>query len=248
MNAPFKNLTTDGLESAEDRVGGYAPIDSDIYNATIKAMYAGQSEGGAHNVTLITDINGRENRETIYVTNKKGENFFLNKNDKTKKVPLPGFTMIDDICLIATGAPLSEQATEKKMVNVYDKDAGREIPKEVDMLVDCLGKPVTLAILRQLENKSKLENGSYVDTAETREINVIEKAFDPESRMTVVEARNEASEPGFYDTWLAKNQGVIRDRRTIKDGEGGNVRSGRPGGAAPQSGGGGERRSLFGNK
>ncbi|MFR7882301.1 MAG: hypothetical protein ACLU5J_13140 [Christensenellales bacterium] len=35
--------------------------------------------------------------ETIYITNKEGKNYFLNKQDPTKKVPLPGFTLIDDL-------------------------------------------------------------------------------------------------------------------------------------------------------
>ena len=105
----FKNLSSDGLEEAQDRLGGYQPLDTDIYHGVIKAMYAGQAASGAMNVTVIVDLNGKEYRETVYITNKNGENFFLNKQDKSKKVPLPGFTTIDDICLIATGSPLAEQ-------------------------------------------------------------------------------------------------------------------------------------------
>ena len=53
MNALFGNLTTDGLEEAEDRIGGFQPLDTDIYIGTIKTAYAGQSQGGAHNLSLI---------------------------------------------------------------------------------------------------------------------------------------------------------------------------------------------------
>lgn len=249
MNAIFGNLTNDGLEEAQDRLGGFQPLDTDIYATKIKAMYAGQAASGARNVTIIADAGGREYRETVYITNRKGENFFLNKNDQTKKVPLPGFTLIDHICLIATGKPLAEQPTEEKTVKVYDADAKAEVPKSVPMLVDCLGKDVSLAILRQLENKSKKEGDKYVDTAETREINVIDKAFDTETKMTVVEAMNNAEAPEFYEAWLEKNQGEVRDRRTIKDGEGGNAgTSGRPGSKPAAASGGTERKSLFGNK
>lgn len=241
MNAIFGNLTTDGLEEAEDRLGGFQPLDTDIYSADIKAMYAGQSAGGAQNVTVIADVNGREYRETIYITNKKGENFFLNKNDKTKKVPLPGFTTVNDICLVATGQPLSEQATEDKVVNVYDKDAGREIPKSVPMLVNCLGKNVSLAIVRQVENKSVKQGDEYVPTADTREINFIDKVFDTESHMTVVEAVNEADEAAFWDSWIDRNRGKTRDKvEAVADG----AKSGRPGGA-PQAGAPAKGKSLF---
>ena len=250
MNAIFGKLTTDGLEEVTDRLGGFQPLDSDIYTGNIKAMYAGQSQGGAHNVTVIAELGGKEFRETIYITNKKGENFFLNKNDPTKKVPLPGFTTIDDICLVATGKPLAEQPTEDKIVNVYDPDQQKEVPTSVPMLVDCLGQEVSLAILRVLENKSKKDgNGNYIDTAETREVNTIDKVFDPGSKMTVVEAKNEATEAVFHDAWLEKNQGNARDKRTIKDGEGGNAgNSGRPGSKPAAASGGAERKSLFGNK
>lgn len=247
MNAMFGSLTTDGLEQASDRLGGFQPFNTDIYPASIKAAYAGQSDGGARSVTLIAEADGREYRETLWITNKKGENFFLNKQDPTKKVPLPGFTVIDDICLITTGKPLAEQETEEKVVNVYDREAGKEIPKTVPMLVGLLGQPIKLGIVRQLENKTEKDGaGNYIPTAETRETNFIDKVFHPEQNMTVVEARNGADSATFHDSWLERNKGETRDRRTVKDGEGGTA--GRPGAsrAAPQAGAAqGQRKSLF---
>lgn len=246
MNAMFGSLTTDGLEEATDRLGGSYVLDTDIYTGPIKAMYAGQSDGGARNVTVIVEAGGREYRETCWITNKKGENFFYNKNDPKKKVPLPGFTVIDDMCLVATGKPLAEQNTEEKVVMVYDRDAGKEIPKTVPMLVDALGQTVTIAIVRQLENKSEKDgNGEYQPIADTREVNFIDKVFDTASKMTVVEAKNGAEKATFHDSWLERNKGQTRDKRTIKDGEGGNA--GRPGAsrAAPQAGQQQAKKSLF---
>lgn len=239
----FSSLTTDGLEETEDRIGGFRPLDTNIYTGTIKAAYAGQSDGGAQNVTLIVDLGNQEFRETVYITNKKGENFFLNKNDNTKKVPLPGFTTVDDICLVTSGKPLAEQDTEDKVVNIYDSEAKREIPKTVPMLVELLGQEVSLGIVRQLENKSQKDgNGKYVAIADTREVNFIDKVFHTETKMTVVEARNGADEPTFWNAWLERNEGQTRDKREIKDGEGGNT--GRPG-SAPKAGAKSERKSLF---
>lgn len=253
MNAMFGTLTTDGLEEAEDRIGGgFQPFESDAYEAEIKAMYAGQSQGGAHSMTVIADIGGKEHRETIYFTNRKGENFFLNKDDKTKKVPLPGFTTVDHLCLVATGSPLSECEFEDKVVQVYDYDAKREVPKTVPMLTAAIGSKVGLLLLKILENKSKKEGDEYVDTTDTREFNEIDKVFDIESRMTVVEAQNEVEEAIFVDSWIDRNKGQTRDKRTIKDGgDAGN--SGRPGAAAnksaPAAGNGASKtKSLFGNK
>ena len=245
MTKMFGSLTSDGLEESEDRIGGFQPLDTDIYTGPIKAAYAGASDGGAKNVTLIVDVGGREYRETIYITNKKGENFFLNKNDNSKKVPLPGFTVIDDLCLVTTGKPLAEQDVEEKVVNVYDRKVQREVPTSVNMLVELLGQTASFGIVRQTVNKNqKADDGSYVPTAETRDENIIEKIFHTETKMTVVEARNGAEGPTFWDSWLNKNQGQTRDKRTLKDGEGG--QSGRPGRTPPAAGQSAPRKSLFG--
>lgn len=249
MNALFGSLTTDGLEEATDRLGGFSALPTDIYTGPVKLAYAGQSSGGARSVTVVVDLGGREYRETIYITNRKGENFYLTKNDK--KAQLPGFIVINDLCLCTTGKPLSEQPTEEKQVMIYDPELKREVPTATHVLVDLIGKPVTLAIWNVLSNKSQSDgNGGYVDLPETRESNSIDKVFNTETMMTVPEAMAEAEEGTFHVQWLEKNKGKQKDERTIKDGQaapnGG--RQGAPGqppqsGAAKPAG-----KSLFGNK
>lgn len=248
MSNIFGNLSDEGLEEAQDYLGGFSALDSDLYPATIKVVYAGQSKAGAQNVTFVADINGREYRETIYVTNKKGENFYPNKQDPTKKVPLPGWVTANDICLVATGMSLKDQPAEDKMVNVWDPEARRELPKSVKVLVDLTGKRVDLGIIKTLLNKNERQGDEYVATADTREENSIDKVFDPESKMTVFEAKNGKTEGTFQEAWVAKNKGQTRDKREIKDGEAG--RSGRPGASAgaPQAGAASKGKSLFGNK
>ena len=245
MSALFGNLKSDGLEESQDRLGGFRPLETDIYTGKIKALYAGKSDGGAASLTLIADFGGTEFRETYWVTNKKGENFFLNKDDKTKKVPLPGFTIADDLCLIATGAPLSEAVFEERTIKLYDYEAKKELPKGVDMLVAAIGQPISLGILKVLENKNEKVGDEYVPTAETREINVTDKVYHPEQKLTVAEARQGQTEAKFWDSWLERNKGLTRDKRTIKDGAAGGARTTppKPGEAAAAP-----RKSLFGPK
>lgn len=243
MSSLFGNLSADGLEKTEDRLGGYTPFESDIYVGTIKAMYAGESRNGAVSVDLIADIDGREYRETFYVTNRNKENFYITKNDK--KAPLPGFTTVDDICLIASGKPLSEQETEEKVVNVWNPDEGKEMPKSVPMLVECIGQPIALGILKQIENKSTKMGDKYVATEETREINVVDKVFHPEVRLTVNEARDGKEEPAFWDAWAKKNKGQVRDR-TEKSKGGGSA--GRPSKAPTAGSTPAPAKSLFSKK
>lgn len=249
----FSNLKSEGLEESQDRLGGYQPLDTDIYTGPIKVAYAGKAASGAQSITLLLDLNGKEYRETIYITNKQGQNWFLNKDDKSKKVPLPGFTTIDDICLVTTGKPLAEQEAEDKVVKIYDPDQKKEMPKSVPVLTELTGKIVSLGIVKNLENKSeKNGNGEYVATAETRQTNTIEKVFHTETKMTVAEARAQKDSPEFWDAWLERNRHKDRDRREIKDGAGapGKPSAGRQN-AGPPSGnaqGGAPRQSLFGAK
>jgi hypothetical protein len=249
----FGNLSTEGLETAGDRLGGFSTLESDIYQAKIKVAYAGKStSSNAQSVTVIYDLGNREYRETYWITNGEGQNYFLNKQDNTKKVPLPGFTHINDLCLVTTDQPLAAQPGEEKMVNMYDPELQREAPKAVPVLVNLTGKEVYVGVIRALENKSvkNTSTNKYEPIADTRETNSTDKIFHHPTKMTVSEATNGAQEPIFFNAWLEKNKGVTRDKRTIKDGAaGGAPKSGRPGGP-PQAAAGNAapKSSLFGQK
>ena len=240
----FNKLTSDGLEESQDRLGGFSPFDSDIYIGTIKVAYAGTSSGGATSVSIVVDADGKEYRETFYVTNKKGENFFISQDKK--KVPLPGFTVVDDICLIASGKPLANQETEEKVIKLYDFEQRAEVPKSVPVLTDLIGQKIALGIVKQLENKNKKNDstGEYEPTEETRETNVVDKVFHPEMKLTVAEARNGKEDPEFWDKWVEKNKGTVRDKTEKK--AGGNA--GAPPKPAAAGGTAAPRQSLFGKK
>lgn len=271
----FAKLTTDGIKKTEDNVGGaFGVRDTDLNIFDIKAMYAGKSDGGAMSVTgIFVDEAGKEYTETFWVTNKQGENFYFTKDGKGEKTQeksfLPGFNIVNDICMIVTDKPLFEQNDEEKVVKIYDYDAKAQVPKSVPMLVDLLGGKVALAIYKNVENKNKKNDaGDYEPTAEERETNTTEKAFFPVFRTTVRETEvamlngGEVSDDKiltntkedaavFWPAWLEKHKGKVKDKRKIKDGSAG--QSGKPGGkplgGPPVSGAnpnaGGERKSLF---
>lgn len=247
----FVNLTNDGLEESQDRLGGFSLFDTDIYEATIKLAYGGQAESGAAFVAYVFELpGGKEYKETVYVTNKKGENFFMNPQDKTKKVPLPGFTIADDLALLASDKPLAEMETQEKVINLYDFEAKKEVPTKVQMLVDLLGKKVGLGIQKKLENKQAKNPSTnvYEPTAEERETNNIEKVFHLETKLTVAEARLGKEAGEFWGSWLERNKGKVRDARKLKPGGAAIARPGKPGVAAPSASTTPARKSLFGNK
>lgn len=251
---PFQNLSNTGLEAPKDTLGGggFGAIDSDVYTGTIKALYAGKSQGGAHNVTAVLAlvVNGqpREYRETIYVTNKQGENFYTDKQDSTKKSPLPGFTTANDLALMTTGKGLNEQSFEERVINVYNYDQQKELPTKVAMAVDMIGKPVTVAIQKSLEPKNvKDASGNYVPdpSGATRETNNIDKVFHAESGRTVSEVLRKLEKGEFIDQWREKNKGQVRDKTKGKTPAGTGV--GIPGlTGAPAAAGGAQSTNIFG--
>lgn len=230
----FSNMTTNGLEEQKDVLGGFSLLDTNIYPAVIKVAYAGKSQSGAMSITLHAEIEGKEYRETVYITNKNGENFYVNKTDG-KKNPLAGFSIINDICQIALNKPLNQVDTEDKILMIYNNELGKEIATKVPCIMELKDKKVDLAIVKEKRFKMVNDNGNFHETDETREANVITKVFDPDSHQTVYEIKHGLTEePLFCDKWLEKNRGQVIDR-TRKG------RAEKPTATAPKQ----ERKSLF---
>lgn len=254
MTTLFGNLSNEGLEQSEDRLGGFTVYETDAYDASVKMFYATKSDGGANGIYLILDIAGKEYRETLWITGKDGKNYYMVKDrdgkETGKKKALMGYEIIDDLCLVTLGKPLSEVAFEEKMVQVYDADAKKELPKSVQVATEILGTKVTAGIEKSIKFKTKKVGNDYVDTAETREENAIVKIFEYETKVTVPEARHAAEKEiapvsEFYPKWVEKNKGKTKDTTTK-----GNANAGKTGkpGQAPQAGEATERKSLFGKK
>lgn len=250
----FGNMTTDGLEKVGDRLGGNGPLDTDFYTGTVKLAYAGKSSGGANSITVLIDLGDREYRETFYVTNKNGEIFYTDKKDPKKKIPLPGYTSVDDLCLLTTGQPLSEQDFEEKVVSIYDFEQKKDIPTNVPVLVGALGKQISAGILRQTVDKTAVgQDGQRRNTGETRDENVVDKFFHAETGKTVTEFIEQIQTPVFRDKWIEANKGKTRNRAKGAEGNTGmpgqkQTNSGMFGGASGGTGGGQTaKKSLFGN-
>ena len=246
----FGKLTQDGLEETGDRLGSGGVLETDAYTGRVKLAYAGKaSASNAQSVTVVIDLGNREYRETFWITNKAGENFYPDKKDASKKQPLPGFTSVDDLCLLTTGFPLSEQAVEDKVVALYDFEQKRDIPTNVPVLVDLLGKEVTAAVVKQIVDKQKKDtSGNYINTGETRDENVVDKFFHAGSGRTVSEIKGNIETGIFLSKWVEKNKHQTRNRVKGAEGKSGVPGASKPFGAANTSGGPAPapKKSLFG--
>jgi hypothetical protein len=230
MGKLFGNMTTEGLEETEDRLGGGRQLlDTKVFeNGTCKLAFVGKSDGGANFMRVLFDLEGNEYEETIYFTNKKGENFYVDKQDG-KKQQMPGFVTVNELCLTATGKELSDQDFEERQIEVWDNDAKAKVRQAREVAVDLINVPITVAIRKFIENKSvKTEvDGKtvYTDSDETREGNEIVKFFHPETRATVAEIKKSQKdgagplEAKFIDDWSAKYPtDYVADKRTKKGG------------------------------
>lgn len=242
-NDIFGNISTD-VEESTDVLGGGGTIESGVYMAGIKNAYITQAASEARALNLVLDLGGREYRETIYFTSGKAKGLRNYYERDGKKIPLPGFSVVNDLCLLATGKDLAAQDVEEKVVNVYDFDAKKEIPTKVPVITSLLGQKVQVGILEYRRNKTKKgDDGAYHPISEERIVNEINKVFHHETNKTVSEYVKKADDATFYDKWKDKNQGNRVEQ--YKDVEGGNVKSGRPGGSKP--GGSTATTSLFGS-
>lgn len=216
----FNKLTTTDLEEARDVVSsGYAPVATDIYTGIVKMAYAVTSAKGALGVALhiYLEETGKDYRETCYVSTKDGKNYSVDK-DSGKKRPLPGFTVINDLCMVTAEKELSQIETEDKLVPIYDYEQKKQVPTEVPVLTDLLNQKVYIAIIQKEENKqTKNPAGEYVPTAETHKTNSIEKMMQYPSKLTVREAVA-GSDSVYFEQWSEANKGRVVDRRVIKGG------------------------------
>lgn len=215
----FKDLKVEGVEQTEDSLGGFKLLETDVYPATIKVAYAGASESGALNVTLVYAIDGTEYSETLYVTNKQKEPFYINKEDN-KKHFLPGYNIVNSVCALGASKTLVDMETEPKNLSIYSYKEKKKVISEVQVLSDLTGANLLLGITKELVNKQEKVGDKYEPTAETREENHIQAVFDSETKQTFRE-KLDKKEPEFMEAWLNQNKGKTLDRRKIKEGSSG---------------------------
>jgi len=188
--------------------GGGFTLDTGLYAMVVDNAYLDKSKGGAMNINLHLKIKGGDKRifrHTIYMTSgtAKGANPFYIKDGK--KYPLPGYTMADHITRICADLPISQITPEKKLVKLYDYDAKAEVPREVPVVTEIVGKEILVGIQKRRDNKRVQDaSGSWVNGPEAAEYDEINKVFHPDG-FTVTEKNAEAEEAKFVQKWKAAN-------------------------------------------
>ena len=187
-------------------------VDSGVYQGTIKNAFIGKSSGGATSVSLEVKLDsGKTIFETIYVTNREGNNTY----EKEGVIGyLPGFLTVNQIALFATGKDLYElePEMEERIVKQYDSKAGKQVDKPAMVIVPLLEQPILVGIKEVRENKTKAGDGNKrITLAEDRVYNTIDKVFHPSTFHTQAELEQD-KEATYIDTWKKDNEGKLDDR------------------------------------
>lgn len=249
----FDTLKTDTtIKSDGDTLGGskYSTLESGLYDFTVKLAYGSLSKGNAKALNLLLETDtGEELKQQLWMTTGEAKgclNYFVTK-DGVKKY-LPGFEMANHLCLMTLNKEISQVKPEMKTIMLYDYLQRKEIPTDVKMITELLGKKITAGVIKQTVNKRVKDpnSGAYVPITETRDENEIDKFFHFPSGLTVTEAEAKMTEPKFKKQWHERWAGVTKDKTSddaipnpTKDNKGNQSATATP--SAPREG-----ASLFG--
>lgn len=219
MSNPFADVKSDsGIKNEKDSLGGGFIWESGAHEVTISMAYAGESDSGAKSMNYeFKAEDGRTLKSTEWVTSgtaKGGKNFY--EKDGVKSY-LPGYNIANAIALLAVHKELSELTYEEKLVKIYNSDAKGDVPTKVFVATELLGKRIILGVIKQTVNKTVKTDAGYQNTAEPRDVNIVDKVFELESKRTIAEFRDKTETAQFYQPWVDKNTGVTRDKMK-KDG------------------------------
>ena len=215
----FDTLKTDAtIKTDGDNLGGsrQAPFESGLHDFTIKLAYGSLSAGKAKALNLLLETdNGKELSKQLWLTSAEAKgclNYYTDRMGNKKY--MQGFEMANHLCLMTLGKELSKVKTENKTIMLYDFTQRKEVPTNVQMITELLGKKITAGVIKQTVNKRVKDPGSgeYVSITETRDENEIDKFFHFPSGLTVTEAEAKMTEPKFKQEWKKKWEGVTKDK------------------------------------
>lgn len=200
------------IQGVRDSVGNYIRS-SDLYPCTITMAYLLKSKGGALGVhCTFKDATDVEYKQSLWITSgtaKGGKNYFERNGKKTY---LPSFSTFQDICLLTVGKQPPNMQTEDKLLKIWNSEQRAEVPTTVPVLMELLGKKVTLGILEITEDVTTKDEATskYLPTGETKQINDINRVFRSKDNLTSVEIQGKVTEAEFYKLWSDKWKDVVQ--------------------------------------
>lgn len=199
-------------EESKDTLGGGGGylVDTGIHLAAIEVAYLDKSSRGSisFNVHFKTP-EGKTIQMTEYITNQKGENFYVREG---AKYLLPGFNKATAICRLTLGAELHqlESHIETRAITLYSSAEGKRVPQNKEVLVPLLGHKLQLGILREYVDVNEKTGTTpagkdiWSPSGYSKEVNTVDKVFHADSGLTEIEVRGGLTEATFKSEWETK--------------------------------------------
>lgn len=220
-NQSESTLSTLDQASTPSSGSGFAILESDVYKVKIKDMYNIMSKKGAIGIRLILgygDNYAKEYKEDIYISDR--EKRFTYTKDK-KEYPLPGYSLINDICGLTVGTSLAavSENTVEQMKKVYDFTTKSEINESHETYVDMIDQIFIAGIIKQEETKKEFgSDGQLYDTDQTRMTNHIRNVFAADTKNNLYELDHaegeDVPEAKAYEQWVEYFKGKTIDKTT----------------------------------
>lgn len=210
----LKQTIANSNNAIGEKDSAYSTYDSGLYKAKITRAFSKKSANGALGVEMHFDLQVKGNTcpfiTTIWVTNTKGEVTWRDKEGGEHFNV--GYNQFNSICEVLTGKPLTELTTEPRTVSVWNFTERKEMPTQVDMAVELIGKELALGVLNVRSNKGKTIEGKWTLLPDERYENTIDKVFflKDGAAFTYNEIINDA-QPEFAQKWAKKWEGKTKD-------------------------------------
>jgi hypothetical protein len=201
------------VEEERDVLGGMTVLESGIYKGTVELAYMDESKNGALCVVIhFKTEKGVLIKETTYISNRNKE-FTYNRDGKDHT--LPGYNIMNSFFDAIAGCDLGTagRGTEKKVINVWDYDAKKELPVNREVFTDILGKELAIGIIKVSEEKTTPESNYKEGTGEFREKNEFSKFFDADNGLTVTEKKAGETEPAFFHEWKKGKEDYVKVKK-----------------------------------
>lgn len=204
----FGKMSTAGKKTNVFTSGkGKFTVDSNVYKAKIKGVYAFAS-GDGEGVTGILDFEltkedgtTRGYKETVSLVSKEGNTTYTDEKTGAELL-LSGASLLAEICAITCKQSPENMESSQTMIEVYDFNARGNKPKEVTCLPGLKDKEICLAIIEAEKYKNKKDGNEWVQTDEIKVENSIELVLQPETMKTLKELQAKVEDPIAYNTWI----------------------------------------------
>lgn len=244
----LNSLSEDTLVGISEKSSvGYSKfqvLESDIYNAIVTNAYMVDTDQSKV-IYLDLDVDGATISRKFSIWNSSSGFYY----DTTKSSFKSDLLKFNELCITALRYNFKHvllQQTVAKQINKRVWNTATSTYEDSQITVNSIpalqNKPVKVGVLKQVQNKKRLEAGKWIDLPETKELNVINTFFESNSRYSCKECMeymkflseynyynaNKANNPNLvepvnnviadeHELWLEKFKGVVVDKRSIKE-------------------------------